>query len=588
MARSRRRSADEILKLASDLRDRYRERDHRLDVALDYFHNSGLLVQTEENMYRVRVPDMGITADLIADLIAAQEIKVMVPPLGDSMEAKRRANQLERFFAAWLNYIRKEEDINLVHEMAYDAICYGAIVGRIVYRRNGYDFPISIQLRNWRHLYPVFHDNRLCEIVEAYPALIGDVRYQFDVGLSGYDDNDEVTVYEYWDEERSAIWIDATRSRMAPPGPPQWIRKPAPHGYGCMPYFLRFVRPRSRDRIAPEYMAPSLLQSWLPSIQIINLLESARLSGYLAYVNGAWAVKTTNPDFELDLTAGAVNFLRPDETIEPIVRGPVGADLAQATAEWKVRFQQASVPTALYGDVPNVTAGYAISLLTDAGRRILIPIAKAISMALSDACCRFTYVADALMRPTQGEVAITAIVGDGFVDKIVMPPTKQVFVEIEIGDPLPRDKERSVNMAIAMRTPNKDGMPLMSDETIRELVLNVPDNEAEIRRILRERMMATMSGILLADAVQEVVSGLDATPETTPGAPPGVPPGAPPGVPPGAALQAPIPEDVVPSATPNEIVAPTATSEEALVTATNDPLIRAYLEALQQMQETGS
>lgn len=518
---------EDILDLAQTLRERYAERDHRLDVALDYFRNSGLLRPLEENLYRVRVPDMSITADLIADLIAQQTIRVFVPAFGESLEAKRKANQAERFFAAWLEAMQTQEDIDLVHEMAYDAICYGALVARVVFHRDrvkaaqdkrehyGYAnryFPITLQLRDWRYLYPSFTNNRLDAVVECYPCFAGDVAGQFNIGLDR-DSNDVVLVYEYWSESHSAIWIDADHGSSVRIGPqPVWVRKPAPHGYGCLPYVLRFVRPRTRSRVAPEHMAPSLLMSWLPSIQILNLLESARLTGHLSYVNGAWAVKTTNTQFELDLTAGAVNYLRPDESIEPIVRSPVPPDLAQAAAEWQARFQKASVPSALYGEV-NVTAGYAISLLTDSGRRILIPIVQAIERTLADACVKMGEVAEALLLPVQDEIALYALQSsqdgkDGTsIGRVVMPTPPARVVHVRISDPLPRDKERSVNMAIGLRTPNKDGMPLLSDETIRADILGVADDETEVRRILRERFLATMAGIAMAEVVQEATQG---------------------------------------------------------------------------------
>lgn len=518
------RSADEIRERCHIVKRRFEERDASLDAALRFYEQVGVSRRQDAEIYVVRLPDAVTVTDLIADLLASQTVTVTVPVQGDSQEAQRRANALEQFWQAWLRRVEVDDDKRLVHELAYDAVIYGALVGRIAYYperlveedgryRLGPQFPLSLEIRCWRNVYPVWRRTNIVEVYEHYTTTVIDANNDLGLDLPWRDD-DTIEVYEWWDAERCAIWLEGApyRDETYHADGVYWVRKPTPHGLGCLPYFVRFVRPQSREKSSPEKLAPSLLQRWMPIIGTMNVIESAKMTAALTYVNSAWVVKSGRADLELDLSAGAVNYLRPDEDVQPLVKGTIPVDLLRVGEDWSARFQRASVPAALYGESLGANlAGYAIALLTDSGRRIIVPIMTAIELFLADACMTVLKACHNLLAPLVGDVYIDALssgeeAGRRILQRVRLPRVDNAIALIRVGEPLPRDKERSVNLAIGLRTPNQSGMPLLSDETIRSDILGVTDNDLELKRILRERLAANMVEVLLQDVLSETMA----------------------------------------------------------------------------------
>ena len=336
------------------------------------------------------------------------------------------------------------------------------------------------------------------------------------------------------------------------------------------------------------------MQSWAPVLDVLNLVESAKMTAALQYINSAWVVNTNRNDFKLDLSNGAVNYLYPDENVAALTKATVPVDLMSVAQEWQTRFQRSSLPTALYGENigPNM-AGYAIALLSESGRRILLPVIAAVKLSIVDAC----YVAikmaaglfgqtmrgygqDLTIRLPQLSVDAREVLKEFDLDPNDL---SHVWIDANLTNPLPQDEEREANLAVALRQPGSNGLPLLSDETLRERFLHVPDDERERLRIYSEAFETTIKDTILADiAKQAEMEGADeealsagmpppssfppellaqmiaqgkggAPPGGAPGMPPmGGPPGMPPGMPPemmgGPPMEAPpgMPPEVMP------------------------------------------
>lgn len=523
---------ESLIERAAHVVERYEARDLILDRAETYYDNVGVTKEQATEIYYVRVPDGRNAADLMADVLSRQRVSVTVPANSENQRDKKRADEVERWLTAFLENTQVDEDLRLVHELVYDAIKRGVVVLRAIMLRerlekNGNDapygynqFPVVFEVRDWRNIYPVYTRQRITEVFECYQASAFDLKQDYpELGLDDWGDTEMLKVYEWWDSTHKAFWVEGPAKKRKAGNEHVWLMPPTPHEYGCLPYSIRVVRPQSKSRARPEKMAPSILETWSTTLHAINILESAKFTAALGYINSAWVAKTNKPDFELDLTTGAVNYLLPEEDVAPLVRGQVPVDLMQSSIEWNTRFQRASVPGALYGEsLGSNLAGYAISLLTESGRRILNPIIQAIELCVGDTLSTTLSICEHLLGPLVEEVVLhvsTAVEDADRRQRVVRRGVKLDYEALEgshhctvkLGDPLPADRERSLNMAMGVRQPNASGMPLLSDETIRTDILGITDNHQEMMRIFTQNFAGQLQQVMLQESLAEAGMG---------------------------------------------------------------------------------
>ena len=527
----------DLLDRADVLYERYEARDRIAKEVEGYYYDVGVSHDVDSQVYNVRVPEGQYALDLISDLLSAQTIKVNVPAASESQKDRRAADKIEAWLQAWLDSAKIREDQDLVHELSFDAAIRGACVVRVITlpdrlpdKRSGSPIPISgpypmtMEVRDWLNVYPVYRRSRLWEVFERYEVAAFDLKND-EPGLDvpeEWDDEDMVQVCEWWSKDEKAFWVQGKQYGTMIPQAQHlaergvvWLQEPTKHNLGCLPYVIRFTRGHTKNRNNPDRIAPSLLQSWRGTLDGLSLAESAKFTAAMAYVNSAWAVYSKDTEFELDLSHGAVNYLRPDEKVEPIVKATMPVDLGAVASEWQQRFQRASVPTALYGENigPNM-AGYAIALLSESGRRILLPIVAAVQGCIEAGL----FVGLMQMKELTGPLLTTlgystelakvrqASSGEGAIAEPVKLDFEDVpdsiLLNVVLGDPLPQDEERQIGMALQLRQPGPTGRPLMSDETIRGR-LKVANNLIEDFRIERERLMVALSDTIATQVAQQ-------------------------------------------------------------------------------------
>lgn len=506
-----------LVERARKLRDLYADRDSDLDLAEQHYYDTGVVKEAAGDdgaeIYRVRVPDGQTFVDVVADLLSAQDVTVSVPATKETNKEQQRVDAIERWLRAWLDTSQRNEDVDLVRECAWDAVVRGAIVVRVMvlperinpddadendgqraYRR----FPLVPEIRDWRCVYPVYKRTRVEEVFECYNVIVGDLRRDhedLDIPPS-WRDTDQVEMWEWWDCDKKAFWVQGVGQGDA--AGVRWLMEPTEHNLGCLPYTVRTVRGSSKRRGDPAKLAPSILQTLIGTLDAMSEVESAMYTAALGYVNSAWAMTTDDPEAKLDLSHGAVNMLRVGEEAKPLVKAEMPLDLQAVASAWQQRFQRASLPAVLYGEgISAQVAGYAIALQTEQGRRILLPVIRAITNAIADACANALRICAAMLGDT----------ADGFGFSLELPYAQAKegrriiqragldygtlkdlpLVDVQLGDPLPADEERNMGLAQMARSPGPTGTPLLSDRTIREKHLHVADDTEEKTRIYAEQ-----------------------------------------------------------------------------------------------------
>jgi len=595
---------DALVTRALLLLEREADRMSAIDQDETYYTDPALqdmsrLPNQQISAISVKSPDGRDAVDLMCDLLGGADMTLTVPAVSELQRDKRRAENVEAWLRAYWRALYVLEDSNLVQSAVWDAAVRGAIVLRTVINTEEGDdeLPVLLQLRDYRHVYPVWRGTRLVEVFEAYERNVLELRLEYpDVSFpDSWSDRDLVTVFEWWNDTHKAFWAGfPTGIYSIPRIGATWIMEPVSHDYGCLPYTIRI--PRGRSRAGHK----SLLGKMGVSLQALSKLESALLTVSVASVNSPWMVYTDRDeeDIGIELRFGKLNFLLPDEKLEPL-RGPeLPRDIPVAVDMWRQRLQKQSFPDAVWGEgVGSNMAGYAIAMLQASGTRILSPIATALRQALSDAFSAVLSIMENLVIPGADSDGVRLSFFDDSDMEWVESELTAADVEgmrlviVELSDTMPQDRDRSLATAQAMRQPGPDGRPLLSTETIYEQILNefVDDPTIEAARIQAERLTAVLLDSLAQDVAGRFQQALQqaAQPAQPPAQPLEQPPTAMAAPAPGAAplMQAP-PPGGVPGA-PGEMAGPAPGMEQPPLSTLNLAQIEEMYNAQQGQQVPG-
>lgn len=453
----------------------------------------------DEYVQRVTLPLATNAVDLVADLASTQELAIEVAAVSESRKAKEEADALERWFASWLRMNERYGRGNFRHQMAWYAAMRGMVVVRVLpdidglqkYEGSG-EIPVVLQVREPARVYCDWGPRGLRAVVEEYERTYGSVMREYGKVLSDeeYTDGDVVRWREYWDAERCAYWVNGEPVRVGG-------RLVRPHAYGCIPYGVAWAR--STPVGEPHWAARPMLAGVERLIENIEVLASIMATAGVHVIDSAFAVYgqrygTGESQLQLDLTPGAINYFDPSlgERIEAIQRPPLPQDIYQLMTLFLAQFQQGTFPVAMYGEVGRQMAGYAINLMTQSGRRALLPIWGAVERAHEIAIEKCVEIVRELVGPAYGKPLPLTVEEEGEgrrlrrrveLDWQKLPADFEV--RCRLGDPLPADRASNLRMAIeAVRA------GLLSQETALTDYGIVQDATEEMMRIFVERVVA--------------------------------------------------------------------------------------------------
>ncbi len=504
---------EELYELADELVERHAARDRLYRRMDDLYFQEGEASDEDERVQRVTLPLATNAIDLVADLASVQEIGIEIPAAGESRKAKLEADEQEKWFKAWLSLNERRSRGNFRHQMAWYAAMRGMVVVRVlpdVKRLAAYaetfDLPVVLQLRDPGRVYCDWGPYGLRAVVEEYERSVRSIRREYPGVLAGkeYADRDTVRWREYWDEQVCCYWADGEPVKVGG-------RAVRPHLYGCLPYGVAYARMTPSPD--PERAARPMLAAVERVIENVQVLASIMATAGVHTIDSAFAVYSQRYGLgegrqRLDLTPGAINYFDPllGEKVEPIQRPPLPQDLYQLMGLFMTQFQQGTFPAAIYGEVGLQMAVYAISLMTQSGRRALLPIWRAVERAHELAIMACAEIVANLVGPAYGR-PLPLVVVDETEDRrrarreIALDWEKigaDFDVVCRLGDPLPADRASNLRMAIeAVRA------GLLSQETALTDYNLVEDPTEEMMRIFVERVVAkAIEGEALRVAVE--------------------------------------------------------------------------------------
>jgi len=569
-------TAEELYDLCQDIKEDYGERDSQLDDIQKYYfldqERDPDTADVPEGIEVVRLPYGSNTVDLVQDLIAGAELGITVPALSETPTDRKLADTAEEMLATVIDQSERSQHQSLLGRATWFAAVRGCVAGRVMAvdswleksddgeYSTGRRFPLVLQLRDPRYVYPAFGLDGLSCVVEWRKRTVRDIRNSLgdEEMLPDYDAKDEVEWVEYWDSKRFCYWAGAEPVAR---GAKQSMAGPWPNLYGGIPYSYEFAR--QSGILAPDKRARPLLGAMRHVIDRLDLLDSAEATALLKYMGDALAYYTDKAR-PIDLSSGAINIMDPMDRLEWIHSQRTPPQLDIAHNKYSSQLERGTFPSSMYGlDPGRMMAGYAINMLNQSGQMRLATIIECLQRWLAAMLenglmvCE-NYLSDLLggqipfysmtdaedqagnRRRVRREQKLDARKFGGFYS-----------VEVRIGDLLPADEQAAVVLALKSREPGPDGRPLMSWETAIEKWKLTQSPSEERERINREiaasdpMVMALQQALYTAELLEEYVKQLEkkginpdevlaeiqATPPPEEAPPPG-PPMPPGGVPP--------------------------------------------------------
>jgi len=486
---SKKARVQELYDLADGVVKDYGARDVMLDELEDYYFLEGDKDEDEEDdeegIEVVRQPHGTNVIDLMQDLLSGADLSITVPAKSDGPTDKKLADVAEQFlWSVWRQSARAQRQ-GMVGRAAWLVAMRGAGCARVFPVTKwlkasdngktsfevGEKLPILIQLRDPRHVYPRFGLDGLDYVVEKRTRTVEDVRRSYgDDVLPKKKAADNVDWLEYWDGSVYMYWADgAPVKRKAGAGP--WL-----HLCGGNPYAYEFARQTGKTE--PEYRARPTLKAVTGPIDKLDLLDSMAMTFVSHYIGTAWKVISDDEDLVVSLKPGAINRLRMGDDIVPLQGGRQAPELEQLRAKFDATLQKGTFPDAMFGDIPGVMAGYALNMLNQSGQIRIKPVVSCLEQLLESVFSNVLMVSESLIADVIGgpiPFSVVAEEEDESGDKF-KARNKQTFdaakldgvywVDVQLGELMPADEQANVMIATRARAENRQGRPLLSDETI--------------------------------------------------------------------------------------------------------------------------
>ena len=399
--------------------------------------------------------------DLVTDLASQMEFAISVPAAGESQDDERDAENLENWLRAWLSKNAKQQQRNHIGEAAFLAAQRAQCVARTLFVEKSMQsadatraeddtvagVPVVFQLRDPRHVHVADGPLGPRCVVERCQRLAADVRALYpkagrsqagrrsgrSSGRSGgrrlyrcYFVNDEPVKVRAARSSRTATAASPTRSATP-------ARRPSP---------------RARSVTGPS-SPPS--KTWSA---VIDTWFSINATAGLAAVTNAWAVysdttlrrerQAVRPDARRQ-----VNYLGTADKVQALQRAGMPPDFFQlGTPALSSLAAVRPSRSAIFGQSPGDMAGYAISLLSQAGRRIILPVWRAIEDMLAGAMLNCVTICANKVAPLTGnKIPLVITTQDSptarpVKRKLRLDVTKfgaDLDMTVSLADPMPQD-----------------------------------------------------------------------------------------------------------------------------------------------------
>ncbi|MFA6046840.1 MAG: hypothetical protein WC718_17795, partial [Phycisphaerales bacterium] len=371
---------DTILALAEAIVERNAGRDRMYDRLDKLYFMEHAKRAADDGVELVHMPYATAVVDLVTDLAAVMKVHINVPAASESLEAEQDAEAIEAWCRSILAMNQRKQQTNLIGQAGWVGAQRAAVCMRTLYNDKSIKLsdedaqlsglPVVLQLRDPRHVYVADGPLGPRYVIERWTRPAADVRALYPRALDPeIDDDTDIEWTEYWDDTYRAYFANGAIIK-------QKGGKVVAHGYGCLPYSFGYARTTVMRDGAKRYR-PILVAVETLAHSIDTWFSIAGTAG-LGSVTNAWAIfsdtLTGETGKQINLTPGYINYLGLQDKLQAVQRASLPPDFFQWGTQLFQAWQAETFPFNLFGQSPGDIAGYAISLLSQAGRRIILPI----------------------------------------------------------------------------------------------------------------------------------------------------------------------------------------------------------------------
>ena len=295
---------------------------------------------------------------------------------------------------------------------------------------------------------------------------------------------------EYWDENWVAYLADE-----------KLVWGPYKHGYGFLPHNpLLPVQSFILEDGPPEERYRGILK---PVHTLLD--EEARLTSQISAIvrTTAWrSLDFTGPRQMAEEAAekyelwGGKNVLPPGVTVTMSPMPQVPPDLYQQLSVVQTMIEEATFPNVIRGMRPKgVSTGFGISVQAGMGRLVFSGVADGLRHAIEETNKRFAMLVE---NKIMGPITVHARTEVHNFDESIGPEDIRGYYEnsVEVKAEAPEEREREAILAMRLREPGPDGMPMIS--------LYEAQRRAGIANPLEEQMRTKMEMLVNSPEVRAI------------------------------------------------------------------------------------
>tara|TARA_Y100001938_G_scaffold57374_1_gene80002 strand:+ start:98 stop:1996 length:1899 start_codon:yes stop_codon:yes gene_type:complete len=481
---------DEIITIKHDYMEYY-ENFHKQSVAEEkyYFGENTVPVPTDMNIDPVRPATATAIVNVAADHVDIDNLAIDVPLA--SRRAAARAEKLKKFYiGSWMSMkqpVKKTavkqaflygisfmkvmfkgdaypeapnmEDYGLQNEdgdtILIDESAYKEALSDFLDKRK-IVFPFTV--KNVKPTNMIWDDSKegISWAIEFYDSKVSDIKRKYPQWVSDKKDHEMSTYMEYWDGEYAVGLADE-----------QIVWGPIKHGYGFMP-FIPVVPGNSisYDDGDPARRYRGILKpvhSLLDSEARLMTQYEAVLRQYayrtLDFYGNRQSAQETADTYEI---FGSTNIVLPGVEVRPSpIATPPGEILQQLSLVQNL-IEEATFPNVVRGMRPSgVSTGFGVSVLAGMGRLVFQGVASGMARAIEQVNSNLARLVE---NKVMGPITVHARSEAHSFDQTIDPDDVKGYYEniVTLKAEAPEERERESLLAMRLRQPGPDGMPLIS------------------------------------------------------------------------------------------------------------------------------
>jgi hypothetical protein len=478
-----------ILSQATQTVTFWRLRDERMDEDQDLYEMAEPAIGPGEIV--IKNTPFAIV-EKIADILGSEIPVIEVPVYNE--RGRHQAQKVENYCRYLLEYWSEQHENSLNNPLLSDIARFFALRGWVAARIE-YDPdasgpeepPVRVTLYDPRQVYPSPGRGEIRFVIHQYYQTVSQTLDEWPEAkelLEGKQPTDLVKVTAYYDDTWHALFVED-----------QIIRKPTEHGYGFVPWVIRWARGapyKATERDLSEWVrwvGVSAFEGIKPAYRKLNKLLSQLMTQVANATNPPmlYYYDPSNPEgpSPLSLEPGTTNYLIFDrERVDRLDLSPNLGQVAPLVQEFKEEIEIGGLPRVLWGI--GDLSGFAMAMQSGAARQALYSIVRAMERTL-EALFRYALI---LIRDLHDEpvgyfvrdpFTGTWVAGEALVPEeigLVVPR-----VRVRYRDIAPRDRLAMGQLAIAL-TREK----LISLETARDQYLGLENPQAENEKVLAEHI----------------------------------------------------------------------------------------------------